>query len=96
MYMRGPITPCGLAAGGAVFLRVRTPNLTGTLRHPTGWLISNFLIALTGDIIFLSKCLSQWCTLHKWYSHAPQPCAPTVDHQPTIRTQIQQACLLFF
>jgi len=36
-----------------------------------------------------------WCTLHKWYSHPPQPCAPTVDHQPTIRTQIQQACLLF-
>jgi len=55
MYMcvRGPITLCGLAAGGAVFMRMRTPNLTGTLRHPTGWLISNFLIALTGDIIFL-------------------------------------------
>ena len=33
MYVRGPITPCGLAAGGAVFIRVRTPNLTGTLRH---------------------------------------------------------------
>ena len=55
MYAWGP-TPCGLAAGGAVLIRVRTPNLTGTLRHPTGWLISNFLIALTGDIIFLSQC----------------------------------------
>ena len=44
----GPITPCGLAARYAVFIRVRTPNLTGTLRHPTGWLISNFLIVLTG------------------------------------------------
>jgi len=26
--------------------------------------------------------------LYKWYSHAPQPCAPTVDHQPTTRTRI--------
>jgi len=61
MYAWGP-TPCGLAAGGAVLIRVRTPNLTGTLRHPTGWLISNFLIALTGDIIFLSQCQLLWCT----------------------------------
>jgi len=38
-------------------IRVRTPNLTGTLRHPTSWLISNFPIALTGDIIFLSQSL---------------------------------------
>jgi hypothetical protein len=30
MYARGPITPCGLAAGGAVFIRVRIPILTGT------------------------------------------------------------------
>jgi len=52
------------------------------------WLISNFLIALTGDIIFLSQLLLLWCTLHEWYSHAPQPCAPTVDHQPTTRTRI--------
>ena len=29
-YARGPITPCGLAAGGAVFIRARVPNLTGT------------------------------------------------------------------
>jgi len=28
---------------------------------PTGWLISNFLIALTGDIIFLSQCRLLWC-----------------------------------
>jgi len=62
MHVRGPITPCGLAAGGAVFIRVRTPNLTGTLCHPTGWLISNFLIALTRDIIFLSQCRLLWCT----------------------------------
>jgi len=95
MYVRGPITHCGLAARDAVFIRVRTPNLTSTLRHPTGWLISNFLF-WQEDIIFLSQCLLLWSTLHKWYSHAPQPCAPTVDHQPTIWTQIQQACLLFF
>jgi len=57
-------------------------------RHPTGWLTSNFLIALTGDIIFLSQFLLLWCTLHKWHSHAPQPCARTVDHQPTTRTRI--------
>ena len=72
MYVRGPITPCGLAAGGAVLIRVRTPNLTGTLRHPTGWLFLNFPIALTGDIIFLSQSLLLLFTLHKWYSHAPQ------------------------
>ena len=65
------MTPCGLAAGGAVFIRVRTPNLTGTLRHPTGWLTSNFPIALTGDVIFLSQSLLLLFTLHKWYSHAP-------------------------
>jgi len=29
-YARGPITSCGLAAGGAVFIRGRVPNLTGT------------------------------------------------------------------
>ena len=57
-----PITPCGLAAGGAVFIRVKTLNLTGTLRDPTGWLISNFLITLTGDIIYLSQCRLLWCT----------------------------------
>jgi len=84
----GPYHPLRFGHKGCCFLRVRTPNLTGTLRHPTGWLIFNFLIALTGDIEFLSQCLLLWCTLHKWYSHAPQPCAPTVDHQPTIRTQI--------
>jgi len=72
----GPYHPLWFAAGGTVFIRVRTPNLTGTL------------IALTGDIIFLSQCLLLWCTLHKWYSHAPQPCAPTVDHQTTTRTRI--------
>jgi len=37
-----------------------------------------------------SQCLLLCCTLHKWYSHAPQPCAPTVVHQPTIRTQINK------
>ena len=37
-----------------------------------------------------SQCLLLWCTLHKWYSHAPQPCAPTVDHQPAIRTRINK------
>ena len=88
IYERGPMSPCGLAAGGAVFIRVRTPNLTGTLRQPTGWLISNFPIALTGYIIFLSQSLLLLCTLHKWYSHAPQPCAPTVDHQPTTKSRI--------
>jgi len=84
MYFEGP---CGLAAGGAVFIRVRTLNLTCTRRHPTNWLISNFLIALTGDIMFHSQCLLLWCILHKWYSHAPQPqaCTPTVDHQPTTK-----------
>ena len=30
IYARGPITSCGLAAGGAVFISVRVPNLTGT------------------------------------------------------------------
>ena len=25
-----------------------------------------------------------------------QPCAPTVDHQPTTKSRIQQACFLFF
>ena len=75
---------------------MRTPNLTYTRRHPTDWLISNFLIGLIGDIIFLSLCLLLWCILHKWYSHAPQPCAPTVDHQPTTKSRIQQACFLFF
>jgi len=69
-------------------IRVRTPNLTCTLHHPTCWLISNFPIALTGDIIFLSQSLLLLLNLHKWYSHAPQPCAPTVDHQPTTRTRI--------
>jgi len=88
MYVRGPITPCGLAAGGAVFITGRTPNLTGTRRRPTDWLISNFLIALTGDIIFYSQCLLLWCILHKWYSHATQPCAPTVDHQITTKSRI--------
>jgi len=94
--LRGPITPCGLGAGGAVFIRVRTPNLTYTRRHPTDWLISNFLISLIGDIIFISLCLLLWCILHKWYSHAHQPCAPAVDHQPTTKSRIQQACFLFF
>jgi len=61
MYVRGPITPCGLEAGGTVFIRVRTSNLTGTLRHPTGWLIFN-LTVLTGDIIFLSQCRLLWYT----------------------------------
>ena len=59
MYVRGPITPCGLAARDAVFIRVRTPNMTGTLRHPTGWLISNFLIVLTGDVI------QSWMTIKR-------------------------------
>jgi len=27
------------------------------------------------------------CILHKWYSHAPQPCAHTVDHQLTTKTR---------
>ena len=88
VHVRSPITPCSLAAGGAVFIRVRTPNLTGTRRHPMDKLISNFLIALTGDIIFLSHCLLLWYTLHKWYSHAAQPCAPTVGHHLTTKTQI--------
>ena len=96
MQLRGPITPCGLAARGAVLIRVRTPNLTYTRHHPMDWLIFNFLIALIGDIIFLSLCLLLWCILHKWYSHAPQPCAPTVDHQPTTKSRIEQACFLFF
>jgi len=26
--------------------------------------------------------------LYKWYSHAPQPCAPNVDHQPTTRSNL--------
>ena len=62
MYVLGPITSCGSAAGGGVFIRVRKLNLTGTLRHPTGWLISNFLIALTEDTIVLSLCRLPWCT----------------------------------
>ena len=33
---RGPITPCGLAAGGAVFIRVRVPNLTCTITSHNG------------------------------------------------------------
>jgi len=64
--IEGPYHPLGLAAGGAVFIRVRTPNLTYTRHHPTDWLISKFLIGLIGDIIFLSLCLFSWCILHKW------------------------------
>jgi len=30
IYARGPMTSCGLAAEGAVFIRVRVPNLIGT------------------------------------------------------------------
>ena len=32
----GPITPCGLTAGGAVFIRVRVPNLTRTTASQYG------------------------------------------------------------
>ena len=84
----GPYHPLRFGRSGCCFLRVRTPSLTGTRRHPTDWLISNFLIPLTGDIIFLSQCLLLWCIIHKWYSHAPQPCAPTVDRQQTTKTRI--------
>ena len=98
--IEGPYYPLrrafGLAAGVAVFIRVSSPNLTHTLCHPMDWLIFNFLIALIGEIIFLSLCLLLWCILHTWYSHAPQPCAPSVDHQPTTKSRIQQACYLFF
>jgi len=41
-----------------------------------------------GYHIPLSQSLLLLCTFHKWYSHAPQPCALTVDHQPTTRTRI--------
>jgi len=93
----GALSPPAVWPQGVLFfIRVRTPNLTYTRRHPTDWLISNFLIVLIGDIIFLSVCQLLWCILHKWYSHAPQPCAPTVDHQPTTKSRIRQACFLFF
>jgi len=56
-YVWGALSPPAVWPQGVLFLWVRTPNLTSTLRHPTGWLIFNFLIALTRDIIFsLSVC----------------------------------------
>ena len=48
------------------------------------------------NIIFLSQNLLMLFTLHKWYPHALQDRAPTVDHKPTTRVPIQQACFLFF
>ena len=36
VYARGPINSFVLAAGGAVFIRVRVPNLTGTTASPYG------------------------------------------------------------
>jgi len=40
----GPYHPLRFGRRGCVFIRVRTPNLIYTRRHPTDWLISNFLI----------------------------------------------------
>ena len=86
---RGPITPCGLAAGGAVFIGMRVPNLTGTTALTTGWLIFNFPIVLIGNIIFHSQYLLLLFTCHRWYPHAIQPGTLTFHHQPTTKTQIQ-------
>jgi len=56
-----------MVAGGAVFIRVRIPNLTGkAIYHTTGWLIFNFPIVLIGNIIFLSQYLLLLLTRHKW------------------------------
>ena len=65
----GPYHPLRFGHRGCCFYK--SENTKSTLRDPTGWLISNFLIALTGDIVFLSEFLLLWCTLHKWYPHAP-------------------------
>ena len=93
--IEGPYYPLRFGRRGCCFHKSENTESDLYTAHPTDWLISNFLIALTGDIIFLSQCLLLWCIVHKWYSHAHQPCAPTVDN-PTTKSRIQQAFFLFF
>jgi len=80
----GPYHPPRFGRRGCCFYQSDNTESDWYKASPYGlvqaWLISNFPIALTGDIIFLYQSLLLLCTLHKWYSHAPQPCAPTVDH----------------
>jgi len=92
----GPITPCGLAAGGAVFIRVRTPNLTYTRRHPNG------LVDLQLPHSFDRRYhipLSMSVTV----VYPPQvvlSCTPTLRtycwSSTNNKSRIQQACFLFF
>jgi len=96
IYARDPITSRGLAAGGAVFIRVRVPNLNGTTASQYG--LVDLQLPYSSDRehhIPLSESATVF-TLYNWYPHAPQPGVPNVDHQPTTRTRIQQACFLFF
>jgi len=101
MYMCGCVHVCiyvnmYVCIGGAIFIRVRVPNLTGTAESHYGMVDLQPPHSSDREYQFLSQNLLLLFTLHKWYPHALQPCAPTVDHQPTTRTRIQQACFLFF
>ena len=67
----GPYHPLRFGRRGCCFYK--SENTESDWRHPTGWLISNFLMALTGDIIFLSQCRLLWCT-----STVVLSCTPTL------------------
>jgi len=75
-----PYHPLRFGRRGCCYYESENTESDWYTASPTGWLISNFPIALTGDIIFLSQSLLLLFTLHKWYSHEPQPCAPTVHY----------------
>ena len=98
MSARGPITSCGLAAGGAVFIRVRVPNLTGTTVSQYG--LVDLQLPYSSDRQYhipLSESVTAVYPLPLVPSCTPTSrTSVTVDHQPTTRAQIQQACFLFF
>jgi len=52
----GPYHHLRFGRRGCCFYKSENTESDWYTASPTGWLISNFLIVLTGDIIFLSQC----------------------------------------
>jgi len=84
----GPYHPLQCGRRGCCFCKSENTEPDWYMASPYGLVDLQLPHSSDRDIIFVSQCLLLWCILYKWYSHAPQPCAPTVDHQLTTKTQI--------
>ena len=94
--IEGPYHPLRFGRRGCCFYKSENAESDVYTASPYGLVDLQLPHRFDMRFIFISLCLSLWCIFHKWYSHAPQPCAPTVDHQPTTKSRFQQVCFLFF